>query len=157
METLTAMLLSRGYTRTDNSELFKNGDTNVYVRVCMIDKLNVALFQTYFKQLGENNQHLILIYVSGVTPQLNVVVQMLESKGHTIEFFKISELQFNITSHRLVPKSRKIDNPGSFLEKHRDSLPVLLSSDILARFYLYKPGDIIEMTTPRSVYYRIVN
>lgn len=85
-----------------------------------------------------------------------------------IQIFEIRELQFNISTHALVPKHRLIEANNDTINaifqrlgiKSRSQLPVILRNDPMAKFLNAKTGDLIEITrySPTSgehVFYRI--
>ena len=76
-----------------------------------------------------------------------------------IELFNVDDLQFNITKHILVPLHKKLNKEEckEFKEQYGSSIPVLLKSDPVCRFYNFQKGDIIQITRRNSfVSYRIV-
>lgn len=83
-----------------------------------------------------------------------------------IQFFDIRELQFNISKHDLVPKHDPIREEGEaerivrdLYLRSRHHLPLILSSDPMARYLGLKPGHLVRITrcSPSSgtyVFYR---
>ena len=65
----------------------------------------------------------------------------------------LKELQINITKHSLVPDHIKLDDEEikELMEKHsihsKAQLPLILKDDPIARYYNYKPGDVIKIPT----------
>lgn len=86
-----------------------------------------------------------------------------ETMGHQVQFFTFLDLSVNITRHALVPVHEKVTRamvPVS-LTASCSELPILASTDKVAQYYAYEPGDIIRITrtvgTQEPVYYyRIV-
>lgn len=85
-----------------------------------------------------------------------------------IQIFEIRELQFNISTHALVPKHRLIESTNESINaifqrlgiKSRSQLPVILRTDPMAKFLNAKSGDLIEIvryspTSGEHIFYRI--
>jgi DNA-directed RNA polymerase subunit H (RpoH/RPB5) len=85
-----------------------------------------------------------------------------------VQVFELKELQFNISTHVMVPKHKLIDSTDEQINgilqklniKSRAQLPVILKSDPMAKFLNAKPGDMVEITrySPTSgqhIFYRI--
>jgi DNA-directed RNA polymerase subunit H (RpoH/RPB5)/riboflavin synthase len=86
-----------------------------------------------------------------------------ETLFQNVQFFTFQELCVNITRHKLVPLHEKISRaevPVDLSESCAE-LPILATSDKVAQYYGYKPGDIIRITRTAGVqepvyYFRIV-
>lgn len=88
-----------------------------------------------------------------------------EAEGwqNRIQFFTFRDLCVNITQHTLVPRHERVsENDVPYrLSPNKAELPVLASSDKVAQYYSFDPGDIIRITRSAGVqepvhYYRIV-
>ena len=86
-----------------------------------------------------------------------------ESCYEKVQFFTFRELCVNIMHHILVPKHEKVtENDVPYrLSASRAELPILATSDKVAQYYAYEPGDIIRITRTAGVqepihFYRIV-
>lgn len=115
-------------------------------------KLNVDVFKQYYQHITTQGiQHVILVYRDTVTPSVKKTIGTL---GFTIELFHISELQFNVSKHALVPLHIKIPKTGhKELNKH----PILKRSDPVAKFYGFKNGDLIQIVRKDGkIYFRVV-
>jgi DNA-directed RNA polymerase subunit H (RpoH/RPB5) len=69
------------------------------------------------------------------------------------QVFQLSELQFNISKHDLVPKHELIKDEqdiNAIIEayqlKSRTQLPFILKTDAMARYLNAKPGNIVKIT-----------
>ena len=76
-----------------------------------------------------------------------------ELAKEVVQPFLISELQYNVSRHVLVPKHEPIRDDAEVEEvlqryqlKSRFQLPLLLSSDPMARYLALKPGQIVRIT-----------
>lgn len=154
LEIATEMLIQRGYKSTDDPHLFLNKDEKVRLLTCEMEKMNISTFQNLLSSV-EDTRHVIIIYKTSLTPQVPVTIKMM--MNYKIELFKVNELQMNITKHFLVPNVRKVEALGRFLEKSKSSLPVMLMDDPITRFYNYQLGDIIQVQTNDTIYYRRVD
>ena len=83
-----------------------------------------------------------------------------------VQFFELAELQYNVSRHSLVPSHTAIRDEGQIEElmrryvlKSRYQLPLILSTDPMARYLALKPGQIVRIvrSSPSAgtdVYYR---
>jgi len=69
-----------------------------------------------------------------------------------LQFFRISELQFNISRHELVPKHVAIRSEeeieklvGSFRARSRYNFPIISCTDPMARYLALKPGQMVRI------------
>lgn len=83
-----------------------------------------------------------------------------------VEYFTYDELDFDVTTHELVPVHVLVDENElkSVLERYgtdRRRLPQMLSDDPIARYHGAKPGDVMKIyrrspTAGEHVVYRLV-
>lgn len=80
-----------------------------------------------------------------------------------VQFFLFRDLCVNITRHTLVPKHERIseDDIPLKLSQTKHELPMLWTTDRVAQYYAYVPGDIVRITRTAGTqepvyYYRIV-
>jgi DNA-directed RNA polymerase subunit H (RpoH/RPB5) len=153
------MLQQRGYTQIQRTSDGWEARTPTRVRVRVFffheHKLNVALIKwliTFMRQI--RCSHAILGYVDAPTSSVTKVLQTLTDL--TIELFHLREWMFNITQHELVPPHEWVQNhsiPPQELAKY----PTLKRSDAIARFYGFRPGNLIRIRrNEHSLYYRVV-
>lgn len=76
-----------------------------------------------------------------------------------LHFFTFKELTYNVTRHHLVPIHRLASAAvAAALDPAR--LPKLLATDPVARYYNFRPGDVVEIDRVFDVlatkYYRVV-
>ena len=114
--------------------------------------------------------NIILIFGNDIltTPtitQLNLIDKVLQKKKGMLQFFQLNELQFNPTKHQLVPPHRKISNEetteimNKYLIKSKLQMPIILKTDVIAKWHGLKQGDIVEIiryneNSGKSYYYR---
>ena len=122
-------------------------------------KYNVKHYRTTVSVMTEMKcNHAIIVY-DGITPPTKK--SMLEARGIGlfIESFLESELRYNPTKHILVPEHHRLKPKAArkFLDKYGVLWPILLTTDVIARFYGYGVGDVIRVTRrDGSVVFRIV-
>jgi DNA-directed RNA polymerase subunit H len=70
-----------------------------------------------------------------------------------VQFFRISELQFNISRHEFVPKHFAIRNEEeieklvlAFRARSRYNFPIISCTDPMARYLALKPGQMVKIT-----------
>jgi len=120
-------------------------------------KIKIELHISLIQKININ--HCILLYEGAPTPAVKNVINTISDIGIMIELFNVDDLQFNITKHILVPLHKKLNKEEckEFKEQYGSSIPVLLKSDPVCRFYNFQKGDIIQITRRNSfVSYRIV-
>jgi DNA-directed RNA polymerase I, II, and III subunit RPABC1 len=71
------------------------------------------------------------------------------------QFFHLSELQFNISKHFLVPNHERIHDAAAIVDiinkfnvKTKAQFPAILRTDPMARYIDAKPGDLVKITRP---------
>ena len=108
-----------------------------------------------------------LILVALVPPSENVLKSIKNlTKDHRLQFFHIRQLQFDITTHRLVMPHRILKEEERTevfkrynINKAEDQLPWIDSQDAMVKWIGGRPGDVIEVTRHSDVagtqpYYR---
>jgi DNA-directed RNA polymerase subunit H (RpoH/RPB5) len=163
-ETCIEMLTSRGYTNITSNEVShmivcnEDGDQ---VIVFMEDnaKLNKSMVSKYMTVMnGVGITHCIIVYSDTVASMTTKSID--DTFDFEFEVFSKLELQFNITKHRLQPKSFRslnLKEAANFRRLYGIKFAVMRTSDPIARYYNYKKGDIVEITDRRDlVHYRIV-
>jgi DNA-directed RNA polymerase subunit H (RpoH/RPB5) len=129
-------------------------------------KTNIDAFVNAYN--GKYN--IILIFGNDIltTPtitQLNLIDKVLQKKKGMLQFFQLNELQFNPTKHQLVPPHRKLNQEEAtsimsrYLIKSKLQMPIILKTDVIAKWHGLKQGDIVEIiryneNSGKSYYYR---
>ena len=129
-------------------------------------KTNIDSFVNAYN--GKYN--IILIFGNDIltTPtitQLNLIDKVLQKKKGMLQFFQLNELQFNPTKHQLVPPHRKLNQEEAtsimsrYLIKSKLQMPIILKTDVIAKWHGLKQGDIVEIiryneNSGKSYYYR---
>lgn len=75
--------------------------------------------------------------------------------GKDVQFFELRELQYNISRHVLVPPHIPVRDEAEIEEivrryrlKSRTQLPLILSSDPMARYLALKPDQVVRIIRP---------
>lgn len=164
LETLRKILGNRGLPtettsigepKPDRANLYKIGDVTV-----IVSQKDKGLQEKDIRNLvgfAEDNDMvkngIIVVAMSppseNLAKTIRVLIQEVEGK---FEFFHINELQFDITTHRMVSPHRilKDDEKTEFLtqkkiRKPEEELPGIDALDIMARWIGARPGDIVRI------------
>jgi len=141
------------------------------LRTTIIDTLkkNKNNMDNFVKEFN-GKYNIILIFNNDLltTPsitQLNIIDKILQKKNGMLQFFQIKDLLFNPTKHQYVPPHRKLSLEESkeimdkYLIKSKLQMPIILHTDVIAKWLGLKQGDIVEITrynenSGKSYYYR---
>lgn len=161
-EVITEMLQARGYTIAESEEdkMLATNEEGHQILILFVDEsnLNINTVKALDSILTENGlDHAILVYNKSITASAKKII---ETVSHfTIETFQRAELQFNITTHRLVPKHERVvgSEADDIKKKWGSKLPGILVSDPISRFYHFKKGEVIKVTRKDGfIAYRMV-
>jgi DNA-directed RNA polymerase subunit H (RpoH/RPB5) len=133
-------------------------------------KKNKANIDSLVNENYNGKYNIILIFGNEIltTPtvtQLNLIDKVLQKKKGMLQFFQLNELQFNPTKHQLVPQHRKLSPEEitavmtKYLIKTKLQMPIILKTDVIAKWHGLKQGDIVEIiryneNSGKSYYYR---
>jgi len=120
-------------------------------------KFNVKNIQMLIKILGELKIfHAIIVYKNDITSFTKKIVE--QSVEMELELFAEEDLEYNITKHKFQPIFQRLgtEKATNFIQKYGQKFATLMVTDPIARFYLYKKGDVIKITRDKYVTYRIV-
>jgi len=171
VKTIKEMLKQRGYKKIEEIIEEKHivirslkGPKELYAFVTNIEKFNTEKTQEYIKIMQERGiHHAIIVYKNVITSTARKNINKLPTNDEVnlkIELFSDMELQFNITKHRLQPKFKLLSpkEASLFKSKYGKNIPIMFTCDPIARFFNYKPGDVVRLTRKKTGYvsYRIV-
>ena len=162
--TADIMIKQRGYRKSDllllnehKVVIYINPYNKKYLMLYkfIIDRFNVSQYKNVIslitnieKEVGmikiQNN---IIIYSDSITPMAKKYADNYKVNLE-LELFCITELQYNITKHRLVPTHIRLNTEETKLFKQTFSvsnIPTILTKDPISKFYNYKVGDIIKI------------
>ena len=167
--TVLEMLSDRGYTISSMCDW-----ENLTVYTFAKDNQQLIVIKVIEPKLGINTVkqvknamdacdvlHSIVVYNTSITPFAKNSIDDLLNTGYTIELFTVSELQYNVTKHALVPKhtimphETKIELLKTFKVAEK-KLPLISQKDPVCRYYHAQTGDLIKIDRNPGIYYRIV-
>lgn len=175
LETLKIMLNNRGKNVTEIETLGNSLDeTRMYnlggVLVIFSDKgrMTDGVLKSYVQFCEDNNYTNGVIIVMSTSPSENILdmIRTMNTGKTLVQLFNVRYLQFDISSHRKVPKHRIISLEESVeLQKKmkitdpKMQLPWIDSQDAMAKWLGARTGDIIEIerlseSAGNSLYYR---
>ena len=179
---ITEMLDQRGYTeiKQHTYDLSSGTDADTQFDISCVDNTGRLVFIKFLLQRHKLLQSLKK-YLSGFDDKDSSIkhIFILKKKQSNsfkkhceslnVETFKLDELKVNITKHALVPKHTLIRDPikkEKILKKYNtnkniNSLPEMLITDPICRFYGGKCGDLFEIqrispVTGKYISYRYV-
>jgi|OpeIllAssembly_1097287.scaffolds.fasta_scaffold893424_1 DNA-directed RNA polymerase subunit H (RpoH/RPB5) len=152
LENVKNMLLRRGYDDIkfidlDNKPRITATRSNETVNVFFVIYMKVTVNVIKSIISISNSNHIIIINTFPLTPDArqtlnNMPVNSTDKELFKFELFSSDEMSYDIIP--IVPKHLKIQNSNRI--KEWSKLPILLTSDIVSRYYNFQSGDIIEIT-----------
>ena len=134
------------------------GERVIHVYFHNEDRVGVKQLRTWIETSTADN--LIVVSLDGPTAFTR---KEAEQNYKQVQFFLFRDLCVNITKHMLVPVHEKVSSDALPLKlsASMSELPGLWTTDRVAQYYAYEPGDIIRITRTAGVqepvyYYRIV-
>lgn len=150
---ISEMFSQRGYTNIevkDNCITALRDEDVICAYTDVIDKLVVGHIKNIIKNMKDNKIKQGIIIYQDSHSSISTIVNSAIVSSVLIEIFSVFELQFNITKHVLVPKHTVINKEEA--KKLKDySLPIILRTDPIVRFYDFKRGDIVKIERPSGI------
>ena len=108
----------------------------------------------------------VLVLRNKNTATVKSLMSEADVRNARLEIFSIQELQFNPSRHQLVPKHTMVskedeqDVLARYGIQNRFQLPLILQSDVMARYMGLQHGDIVRIERPSptagtAVMYRV--
>ena len=144
----------------------------IYVIFIHGDKVKLSSIKEIYNKINSkspDNLETNILFITIAKPSSSILKLEKNSEFPNIQIIWYLNFQLNPTKHILVPKHTRLNQDESgyilskFKVKHKNQFPVLLKSDIIARYYNFKRGEIIKIednTLPLNtqyITYRIVN
>lgn len=157
------MITQRGFEITNEDDdtvtASKPDGNNIIIYFVNEEKLNKNAVSKYMSLMNDNGvKHSIIVYADKITT--TTIKSLQYSHDIQLELFSMEELQFNITKHRLQPKSfnrLSVLDKNNFKKKYGMLYPLMKHDDAISRFYNFKRGDIIEIRQQNDIItYRVV-
>jgi DNA-directed RNA polymerase subunit H (RpoH/RPB5) len=141
------------------------------LRKNIIDELKLGEINiNAFIQKYNNKKNIILVFNNDtismpIMSQLIKYDKLFQKNGGILQFFQLKQLMFNPTKHVFVPEHIKLteeeanDVMQKYMIKSRLHMPVILHTDIIAKWLGLKHGDIVKIkrfneNSGVSFYYR---
>lgn len=142
----------------------KENNRTIAVHFTNDDKLSKKGLESLVTEYtAQNVSTVILVTFEKLNPACK---SLLKTCKIPFEHFMLEELLFNPSKHELVPKHRILsaDECEALLQKlksTKQNIPVILTTDPMARYYGAVDGDVFEIirkseTAGISYYYRVV-
>ena len=157
-EIIQEMFKSRNYKdiRVEENKIIGMRDNDKIVAFTeIIPKLTIGYVKNIVKEMQETDIKQALIIYRDSQTTISTILSAVLQLGLSIEVFCITELQYNITKHELVPKHILLSKEEA--KKMREfQIPFILRSDPIVRFYDFKRGDVIRIERKTLPAYRLV-
>lgn len=102
--------------------------------------------EDFVQKLEEHEHGIMVVGMDGLTTQAAQYARELEGR---VEVFTYTELQFDIMTHYLMPMYSVVDKlPPQAASV--DALPVMLTTDPVARYLGLRPGAIVKAVRPNA-------
>lgn len=162
IDILREMMKERGYTTwldIDHVSVSSTEDNKLHTMIymCKTEKFNIEGVKYAIYQLQQHKlKHIVIVYQNIITSSAKKAIEHLQD--YTMELFEKKELQFNPTKHRLYCTHTKIDKNSLEIPTGQVSLlPILLRTDVIARYFHFSRGDVIRVQRKNgSLAYRVV-
>lgn len=121
------------------------------------DKTVISQMKNADEFIETHGKHAFII-VFGDVPASTVLQLVVECDrkfrpmGAAMQYFTLGELQYNPARHVLVPKHEKMSEEEivqvmkDYQLRSKNQMPVILKSDIIARWLGLKHGDVVRIT-----------
>jgi DNA-directed RNA polymerase I, II, and III subunit RPABC1 len=129
------------------------------VFLCKTEKFNIESVKYLLFQLQQHKlRHGILVYQTIITSSAKKAIDHL--LDYTIEQFETKEVMYNPTKHRFYCLHERLLKEKITDELPRiglQSLPVLLRTDTISRYFRFQKGDVIRIQRKNgAIAYRLV-
>ena len=167
------MLQARGYTNIQACQsvdeiaenmtegryiLCGNGRKSIQVFFHNEDRVGVKQLRSWVEASSADN--IVVVSLEGPTAFTR---REAEHNYRQVQFFLFRDLCVNITKHCLVPRHERVkaDQLPFELSRTMEEVPSMYTTDKVAQFYAFQPGEIIRITRTAGVqepvfYYRIM-
>ena len=137
---------------------FSKGKDKVFVWYFCYEKMNIDSIKEFIRLLEFHEiVHGIIVYQNTITASSRKVIENLFQ--FNIELFELKEMQYDITMFRYFCPHEKLDavQTAEMRKKFGTSLPSLLRTDPIVRYYHFQKGDVIRVTRRNGTQiYRLV-
>ena len=155
------MMKDRGYMVWEDVDpvvsICSRHNEKVMIYTSKTEKFNIEGVKYAVYQLQQHRlKHAIIIYQNIITSSAKKAIEHLQD--YVLEMFEKKELQFNPTRHRLFCPHIRVDKNSDEVPKDQIvNLPVLLRTDVVAKYFHFHRGEIIRIQRHNgSIAYRVV-
>lgn len=141
--------------KPDRTNVYKVGDVTVIVsqKDKGLQEKDMRSLVNFASEEGLSKNGLIVVAMAPPSENLAKAIRSIIQEGSTkLEYFHINELQFDITTHRMVSPHRilKEEERTEFLRDKKirtpeEELPTIDVLDIMSRWIGARPGDIVRV------------
>ena len=155
------MMKDRGYMVWEDVDpvvsICSRHNEKIMIYTSKTEKFNIEGVKYAVYQLQQHRlKHAIIIYQNIITSSAKKAIEHLQD--YVLEMFEKKELQFNPTRHRLFCPHIRVDKNSDEVSKDQIvNLPVLLRTDVVAKYFHFHRGEIIRIQRHNgSIAYRVV-
>lgn len=155
------MMKDRGYMVWEDVDpvvsICSRHNEKIMIYTSKTEKFNIEGVKYAVYQLQQHRlKHAIIIYQNIITSSAKKAIEHLQD--YVLEMFEKKELQFNPTRHRLFCPHIRVDKNSDEVPKDQIvNLPVLLRTDVVAKYFHFHRGEIIRIQRHNgSIAYRVV-
>ena len=100
----------------------------------------------------DKSKKIEILFILKSRPNNSILKIENEYTSLDVQIMWCKQLQFNVTKHEYVPKHEKLSNNEctELLDRYslhsKSQLPCILHTDVIVRYYNFKPGDILKIT-----------
>jgi DNA-directed RNA polymerase I, II, and III subunit RPABC1 len=142
---------------TDDNEEHEHRN-GIFVKFILARRIKPTVIKACIEEIRSLYSHLKsidIVLVLKIEPNHSIykIEKEKNDKDYSVQIMHCKQLQMNVTKHCLVPSHRRIDeSEASDLMRlynltSRNQFPLLLKEDPVARYYNFKSGDIICITS----------
>lgn len=173
LKTIQKMLIDRGSNESEIKNTLKpyidTDKTNENLNTSVMIPLDIINTTILFIMNSKSRLQTIKEYVENNLDRTFIIIlrdkmnstdeQKIHELSKNIQLFLLSEMQYNVSEHELVPKHYLITDDeeiktivDSYQLKSKHQLPIILKSDPMARYLNAKSGNLvkIERISPSS-------
>lgn len=145
-----AVAISEFVSKRDTIQADVTDDTLLVMYVTL--RQNGTAIRSDLKKRIERHRRVIMVFRELPINSDTVLARLKEDfPDVAFEMFGLSELQYNVTRHVLVPKHVRIRDPARIVKVlqaygvKRAQLPIIHHSDVMCRYLGVEVGDLVEV------------
>jgi len=152
--------IKTSYAKTNINIILDSGKINT---IFWDEPLNISKINKHIIKLKKKELNFVILILG--RSNINDEITISQERNLNIifgninyEIFYIDEIVFNVTKHHYVPKHILLNENESKIiyDAYGHNLPLIDKTDIIARYYGGKIGNIFKIIRPNNLYYRKV-